>query len=102
MNGTRTLAAAAAHNRQLVGLPPRVSLFYARARRLAARNDDQWSLRSVTKPPALRALLDLADGRRDVVEIGTGTGWTAAALALADSRRSVVTFDPVVRAEREW
>jgi predicted O-methyltransferase YrrM len=88
--------------RELIGLPLRVSLFYGRARRLAARREDHWSLHSVTKPAALRSLLDLARGRRHVVEIGTGTAWTAAALALSDSRRSVVTYDPVVRPERDW
>jgi predicted O-methyltransferase YrrM len=36
-----------------------------------------------------------------VVELGTGTAWTAIALALADREREVVTFDPVVRPERE-
>lgn len=35
-----------------------------------------------------------------MVEIGTGTGWTAIALALADADRTVVTYDPVDRAER--
>jgi predicted O-methyltransferase YrrM len=94
------LAVALAHNRQLVGLPPRVARFYRRARRLAARRDDEWSLRSVTKPSSLKTLLRLARGRRRVVEIGTGTAWTAVALALADKDRRVVTFDPVVWPQR--
>ena len=36
-----------------------------------------------------------------MVEIGTGTGWTTAALALADGDRRVVSYDPIVRPERE-
>ena len=36
-----------------------------------------------------------------VVEIGTGTAWTTIALALDDGRRSIVSFDPVVRPERD-
>jgi predicted O-methyltransferase YrrM len=85
----------------LRGLPPRVAWFYFRARRLAARTGDEWSLGSATKPESLALLLRLANGRRSVVEIGTGTAWTTAALALADPARRVVSFDPIVRAERE-
>jgi predicted O-methyltransferase YrrM len=36
-----------------------------------------------------------------VVELGTGTAWTAISLALADPERRVTTFDPIVRPERE-
>ncbi len=36
-----------------------------------------------------------------MVELGTGAAWTAIALALADPRRAVVTYDPVPRAQRE-
>jgi predicted O-methyltransferase YrrM len=36
-----------------------------------------------------------------VVEIGTGTGWTTAALALADRERRVLSFDPRVWPERD-
>jgi predicted O-methyltransferase YrrM len=79
-----------------------VALFYARSRRLAKRRHDEWSLHSSTKPADLKALIELAEGRREVVEIGTGTAWTAAALALADRRREITTYDPVVRGEREW
>ena len=42
----------------------------------------------------------LARGRRNVVELGTGPGWTALALALADRRRRVTTYDPVVHDHR--
>jgi predicted O-methyltransferase YrrM len=81
-------------------LPPRVALFYFRARRLAHASGDKWSQESVTPPGALAHLLRLARGRRRVAEIGTGTGWTAIALALADRSREVVSYDPVVRPER--
>ena len=82
-------------------LPPRVAWFYFRARRAAARTGDDWSLGSATKPESLALLLRLARGRRAVVEIGTGTAWTTAALALADPRRRVVSYDPIVRPERD-
>jgi SAM-dependent methyltransferase len=35
------------------------------------------------------------------VELGTGTAWTAIALAAADLARRVVSYDPVARQERE-
>jgi predicted O-methyltransferase YrrM len=98
----RRVTAAVAHNRQLIGLPPKVALFYARSRRLARRRHDEWSLHSSTKPADLRELIRIAKGRREVVEIGTGTAWTSAALALADRKRTITTFDPIVRGEREW
>lgn len=88
-------------NRVLLALPPRVALFYSRARRLAARTGDEWSLGSATKPESLGRLLAVAHGRRRVVEIGTGTAWTTIALALADRDRRVLSFDPIVRPERE-
>jgi predicted O-methyltransferase YrrM len=78
-----------------------VAWFYFRARRTAARTGDHWSLGSATKPESLALLLRLARGRRAVVEIGTGTAWTTAALALADRRRRVVSYDPIVRPERD-
>ena len=85
----------------LLGLPPRVAIFYSRARRAAARSGDRWSLESATGPRSLALLLRAARGRRRVVEIGTGTAWTTAALALADHKRRVLSFDPTVWAERE-
>jgi predicted O-methyltransferase YrrM len=46
-------------------------------------------------------LIKLARGRRKVAELGTGTAWTAIALALADGERRVMTCDPIIRAERD-
>jgi predicted O-methyltransferase YrrM len=83
----------------LLGLPPRVAVFQARARRLAWRTGDLFSITSVTRPADLRALLELARGRQRVVELGTATGWTAISLALADPARTVRSLDVVERAE---
>jgi predicted O-methyltransferase YrrM len=91
----------ARRNLPLLRLPPRVAVFYSRSRRTAARTADDWSLRSATPPASLRLLLRLARGRREVVEIGTGTAWTTGALALSDRRRRVLSLDPIVRPERE-
>ena len=82
-------------------LPARVALFHWRARIAALRADDQFSLASATRPADMAVLLELADGRRHVVELGTGTGWTALSLLLTDPERSVVTYDPIERPERE-
>jgi SAM-dependent methyltransferase len=82
-------------------LPPRVARFYLRARRVARRSGDRFSLDSATRPGELAELLRLARGHRLVVEIGTGTGWTAIALAIADPGRRVWSYDPVVRPETD-
>lgn len=82
-------------------LPPRVALFQWRARRLASRIGDEFSLASATRPPKLAVLLSLAGRRRRVVELGTGTGWTAISLVLADRQRVLTSYDPVERRERE-
>ena len=90
--------------RYLIGLrvlPPRVARFDWRAHRLASRIGDDFSLVSATRPRDLALVLRLARGRRRVVELGTGTGWTSLALALQDGRREVVTYDPIYRPERE-
>ena len=82
-------------------LPARVASFQWRARRLATRTGDSFSLVSATRPADLATLLRLARDRRRVVELGTGTGWTAIALALLDTDREVITYDPIHRPERE-
>jgi predicted O-methyltransferase YrrM len=84
---------------RLSALPPRVAWFHWRARRLASRTGDVFSLTSATRSADLRVLLGLARGRRRVVELGTATGWTAISLALADRSREVVTYDIVARDE---
>jgi len=84
---------------ELLVLPPRVARFQARARALAHRDGDRFSLTSTTRPRDLRTLLSVADGRTSVVELGTATGWTAISLALADARRRVTSFDIVQRPE---
>ena len=97
------MRAAAGELRQLARLrvlPARVAWFQARARRAARAAGDEWSLISATRPDDLGRLLALARGRREVVELGTGTAWTAIALAVADPARRVTTFDPIVRPER--
>jgi predicted O-methyltransferase YrrM len=85
----------------LRALPRPVAWFHWRARRLARRSGDRFSLTSATRGGDLALLLELAAGRRRVVELGTGTAWTALALALADPLREVLTYDPIVRRERE-
>ncbi len=82
-------------------LPARVALFYWRARRKARRDGDSFSLASAARPAELAELLALARGRRAVVELGTGTAWSAIALALDDPARRVVSYDPCVRSGRE-
>jgi predicted O-methyltransferase YrrM len=83
----------------LRALPLPVARFQARARAVAHRRGDRFSLTSVTRPGDLRTLLSLAAGRAHVVELGTATGWTAISLALADPARQVTSFDPVSRPE---
>jgi predicted O-methyltransferase YrrM len=92
----RALVEARWHAGLLV-LPPRVAVFQARARRLAWRTGDLFSITSVTRPADLRALLAMAGGRQRVVELGTATGWTAISLALADPARTVTSLDVVSR-----
>jgi predicted O-methyltransferase YrrM len=82
-------------------LPPRVALFQWRAWRLASRMGDSFSPVSRTDARRLAVLLNAARGRRRVVELGTGTAWTAISLALADPGRVVLSYDPIERPERE-
>jgi predicted O-methyltransferase YrrM len=82
-------------------LPSRVARFYWSAWRHALRDDDRFSVASAARPAELAQLLALARGRRAVVELGTGTAWSAIALALDDDARRIVSYDPSVRAERD-
>jgi predicted O-methyltransferase YrrM len=77
----------------LRGAGARVLWFHWRARRVAWRSDDIFSIDSVTRPADTCALLELAAGSELVVELGTGTAWTAITLALADPHRRVVSYD---------
>jgi predicted O-methyltransferase YrrM len=99
MDRARLLRRELAFLLKLGPLPPRVAVFQWRARRLASRIGDQFSLVSATEPEKLAALLSLAENRPRVVELGTGTGWTSISLALADPRRVVVSYDAVYRPE---
>ncbi len=85
----------------LRALPPAVAIFFLRAERRARRRGDQFSVASAARPSELATLLRLAADRAAVVELGTGTGWTAAALALGGRRRRVISYDPTVRTERD-
>src|SRR5438128_10862493 len=66
----------------LLRLPLRVARFFFRARRLAARTGDDWSLASATHPEPLAVLLRLARGRRRVVGVGAGTAGATASFGL--------------------
>lgn len=82
-------------------LPWPVARFLLRARRRARRERDVFSLDSALRPRKLAVLLEAAAGRQVVVELGTGTAWATIALALADSGRTIESWDPVVRTQRE-
>jgi hypothetical protein len=85
----------------LRALPPRVAWFYVRAWLTALRTGDRFTLDSASRPSDISRLLALARGHTTAVELGTGTAWTTIALALADSARRVVSYDPEVRPQRE-
>lgn len=87
---------------KLRGLPWPVVWFHWRARRLARRTGDAFSLASATRPAKLKAVVELSKGARDVVELGTGTGWTAITLALVEADRHVVSYDIVARGARRY
>jgi len=81
--------------RALVALPPRIAWFYVRAARCARRHGDTGILMKSVRPEDLSALLKAAGGRRHVVELGTGGGWSAIALLMAEPERRVISYDPV-------
>ena len=81
-------------------LPPRVAWFHARALIHAVRAGDAFAVQSATRPRDVATLLNLAQGRRYVVELGTATAWTTAAFALDDPARRVLSFDPVEQPHR--
>jgi predicted O-methyltransferase YrrM len=54
---------------------------------------DRQSLRTTLAAPDLRRLMEIANGRRRIVEIGTSTAWTALSLLLVDRERTVVSYD---------
>jgi predicted O-methyltransferase YrrM len=62
---------------------------------------DRFSPVSRTEVRKLAVLLNSARGCRRVVELGTGTAWTAISLVLAEPGRVVQSYDPVERSERE-
>jgi predicted O-methyltransferase YrrM len=89
--------------RTLVGiraLPPPVRQFRRRAWLRAVRARDRQSLRTTLTAPDLHRLIDLADGRRRIVEIGTSTAWTALSLLLVDRERTVVSYDVAAYPQR--
>jgi predicted O-methyltransferase YrrM len=96
----RHLRLLAARLPALRALPPRVALFHARALVHALRAGDTFAVQSATRAEDVATLLELARGRRYVVELGTATGWTTAAFALADPQRRVLSFDPVEQPHR--
>jgi predicted O-methyltransferase YrrM len=100
----RTLGAVRQQARIVLSLrvlPRPVACFFWRAYRHARRTGDSFSLASAARPAELAELLALARSHDTVVELGTGTAWSAIALALDDRRRQVITYDPCVRDERE-
>jgi predicted O-methyltransferase YrrM len=97
----RALRAELSQALSLRVLPARVAGFCWRARRSAQRTGDSFSLGSAARPAELAQLLAAARDRTAVVELGTGTAWSAIALAIDDPARRVVSYDPCVRAQRE-
>lgn len=87
-------------NNGLRVLPPKVALFRFRAERAARKYDDDWSLYSASTRGSVAQILALSRGCRNVVELGTATGWMSASFALADKKRRVTTYDPIVVPKR--
>ena len=95
------LVAMTSSARALRLLPRPAARFYVRASLLALRLDHRWNFGSTLPPRELAALVELARGRRSVVELGTGTGWTSLVLALAEPGCFVRTYDPQVKPHRD-
>lgn len=95
------VAAAFRQTGAFVRLPGPVKKFYLRALWSAARASDSFTLRTIVGPTELGPLIRMAGGGRTVAEVGTGSGCTALALALAEPARHVHTCDPLDRAGRE-
>lgn len=87
------LLALAGQALALARLPPAASRFYARALRHGRKGGDIVSLAIAARPRELVELVGAARGATTVAEVGTGTGWTAIVLALADPERRVHSFD---------
>ena len=81
-------------------LPAAVRDFRQKASKLAKERDDGWATLSTQRAMGVSNLLELARWKSNVVELGTASGWTAAALALTDPTRTVTTFDPTDRPNR--
>jgi hypothetical protein len=81
-------------------LPRGPATFYVRASTRALRLDDRWSFWVTLPPRELAALVELGRGRKSVVELGTGPGWTALVLALSEPGRIVRTYDTQVNPQR--
>ena len=100
---TRRFIVAATAKRATLALrflPRRAALFYARASLRALRLDDRWSFWASLPPKELSVLVELARGRKTVVELGTGPGWTTLVLALAEPDRIVRTYDVQAKPHR--
>jgi Methyltransferase domain len=85
----------------LARMPAHVRSFYVRAVWTAWRTGDNYSLAVATRPHDVSMLVRLAHGHDSVIELGTATAWTAVALAIADDRRRVRSYDPEIRPERD-
>lgn len=76
--------------------PPPLRQFRRSAITLALRSRDLMAIRYTVPTAQLKILLALTERRGRIVEIGTGWGWTAAALVLAHPGCAVESYDPVV------
>ncbi len=84
------------------GLPLGVAAFQCRAALIAIRSNDDFARVSATRARNLKVLLAAAEGRRRVVELGTGSAWTTISLALADPTRLVDSYDVVSRPRERY